>query len=1013
MLTRALRRQAAEAERSASRRLVLPVPQAVQAGLDRLSPAAVARWDELTDLLGSRPTSVRGAAQAAVSVLPPPPQALMQALPRGASAEVVTACGAALLLAATLFIGAAIATALRRMRGGGGFEGAPPARWLGLGGGGADAAAGAADAVANLQRRVRNVQSALAVMPADWREQRAPLEAKLAQLSSELARALAHAERLAALPGGLASDWEAAKVAHGSGGAAAALAAQLVETAAGTAALAAPPPPLARPPPPQQPPPPPRPPGRATSALAWLRAALPKRQPRPRAFGLGGGSIGGALRGTASERVALLERRLEALEALQVARGAADAQQLTAAAEAAAASAPWARATTARLAALEARLTALGASQGGAPWEAGDRAIQRQVAILEAALAARSIATDAGAPRSPWPREGIAEAMAGDCADAGGGTSGTALSPDVLPPTGWAMQQQTPQQAPSKAPEAAALVALEARVDYLAAVLSVGAWSGGDVASRIAALEAAAAAQAQAAAALAAQVEASAEAMRTAIAQLQTAAAAERAAARSELAQLTMQLASTEEALMSQLQEAFNALPAPKNSTAAAVLPTGSMAGSPATQELSTSAAADDEASGGPVDASATRMEQGREIMLQGFNWESHHAHGGAPLFRRLRDRVADIAGMGFTAVWLPPACQSLSPQGYLPQDFYNLNTSYGSEKDLRALLREMLEVGLLPIADVVLNHRCATKKGRDGKWNRFDGIPMAWDESCITRDNWDWSGTGARGTGEDFPIAPNIDHTNERVKADLRKYLAWLRKDVGFRGLRLDFVKGYAASFAADYITTFQAEFAVGELWTTLSYRDGALEWNQDAHRQATINWVDATGGVATAFDFTTKGVLQEACARGEWWRLRDGSGRPPGVIGLWPSRAVTFIDNHDTGSTQAHWPFPAERVTQGYAYILSHPGTPSVLWDHLFQWGDDVSKAVRALVAARRNGGITSRAKVTIHVADANNYAATVGARLAVRLGAGQWAPQGSQWQHACSGGHGQGHWCVWLKP
>jgi alpha-amylase len=204
-----------------------------------------------------------------------------------------------------------------------------------------------------------------------------------------------------------------------------------------------------------------------------------------------------------------------------------------------------------------------------------------------------------------------------------------------------------------------------------------------------------------------------------------------------------------------------------------------------------------------------------------------------------------------------------------------------------------------------------------------------------------------------------------------------------------------------------------VGELWTTLSYRDGALEWNQDAHRQATINWVDATGGVATAFDFTTKGVLQEACARGEWWRLRDGSGRPPGVIGLWPSRAVTFIDNHDTGSTQAHWPFPAERVTQGYAYILSHPGTPSVLWDHLFQWGDDVSKAVRALVAARRNGGITSRAKVTIHVADANNYAATVGARLAVRLGAGQWAPQGSQWQHACSGGHGQGHWCVWLKP
>lgn len=43
----------------------------------------------------------------------------------------------------------------------------------------------------------------------------------------------------------------------------------------------------------------------------------------------------------------------------------------------------------------------------------------------------------------------------------------------------------------------------------------------------------------------------------------------------------------------------------------------------------------------------------------------------------------------------------------------------------------------------------------------------------------------------------------------------------------------------------------------------------------------------------------LQEA-VKGELWRLRDSKGKPPGVLGWWPSRAVTFIDNHDTGSTQ-----------------------------------------------------------------------------------------------------------------
>jgi hypothetical protein len=34
----------------------------------------------------------------------------------------------------------------------------------------------------------------------------------------------------------------------------------------------------------------------------------------------------------------------------------------------------------------------------------------------------------------------------------------------------------------------------------------------------------------------------------------------------------------------------------------------------------------------------------------------------------------------------------------------------------------------------------------------------------------------------------------------------------------------------------------------------------------------------------------------RGEYWRLRDSSGKPPGVMGWWPSRSVTFLENHDT---------------------------------------------------------------------------------------------------------------------
>ena len=85
-----------------------------------------------------------------------------------------------------------------------------------------------------------------------------------------------------------------------------------------------------------------------------------------------------------------------------------------------------------------------------------------------------------------------------------------------------------------------------------------------------------------------------------------------------------------------------------------------------------------------------------------------------------------------------------------------------------------------------------------------------------------------------------------------------------------------------------------------------------QDAHRQTTIDWVHATGNRAKAFDFTTKAILQEAIGRQEYGRLKDINGKPAGLIGWEPQMAVTFLDNHDTGSTQNHWPFPAHAVHQ-----------------------------------------------------------------------------------------------------
>lgn len=274
--------------------------------------------------------------------------------------------------------------------------------------------------------------------------------------------------------------------------------------------------------------------------------------------------------------------------------------------------------------------------------------------------------------------------------------------------------------------------------------------------------------------------------------------------------------------------------------------------------------------------------------------------------------------------------------------------------------------------------------QGCGDKWNRYDGLPIPWDETAICSDNKEFNGKGAKSTGSDFSAAPNIDHKNPRVRHDLRMWLKWLRNKVGFQAIRFDFAKGYAPKFAGEYIEAFQPEFSIGEYWDSMAYKGTIMDANQEAHRQRTVDWIDGTTAPTAAFDFTTKGVLQEACTNGEWWRLKDAKGRAPGVLGMWPARAVTFLDNHDTGSTQRHWPFPNDQLLKGYAYILSHPGVPTIFWDHVFEMGSNQRRVVQSLVDARRRAGVVSSSELTILCAEARTgYAATVGDRLCMWIG------------------------------
>jgi alpha-amylase len=386
-----------------------------------------------------------------------------------------------------------------------------------------------------------------------------------------------------------------------------------------------------------------------------------------------------------------------------------------------------------------------------------------------------------------------------------------------------------------------------------------------------------------------------------------------------------------------------------------------------------------------------------RDILLQGFHWHSHlgdpgqNGVGARDWWRIVKDKAAEVQQAGFSWVWLPPVSDSLAPQGYIPRRWNDFRSAYGDEGSLRAAIAELGPVGC--IADVVLNHRVGVHTaGAD-----FDDPPFPDNHAAIVRDDESGVGAGAPDTGERHPCGRDLDHTNPGVRQAVKEYLRRLM-GLGFRGFRYDLVKGFAPRFIAEYDEEVGPAFSVGECF--------------ERCRQKVCDWIAGAGGRPRAFDFPLRYTLWEAITSEDYSPLRTFHGGrvvPAGLIGLWPEKAVTFVDNHDTEWTreaehQANYDatrhFPGTTAEMAYAYILTHPGAPCVFWQHFFDWGSAARERIEALMQARRRGGLTSSSVVEIHEACQGLYAAVVDGRVAVRLGWWGWSPPGAGWGHAVCG-------------
>lgn len=346
-------------------------------------------------------------------------------------------------------------------------------------------------------------------------------------------------------------------------------------------------------------------------------------------------------------------------------------------------------------------------------------------------------------------------------------------------------------------------------------------------------------------------------------------------------------------------------------------------------------------------------------VMLQGFSWDSYDYSQ----WNVLEKQADDMKGF-IDLVWLPQSgkcIETTQVMGYMPYYYFNQNSSFGTEAELRSLIAKFKANGIGAIADVVVNHR-----NTDG-WYTFPaetykGVTYQMLSTDICKnDDGGKTATQAKkdgvslsnnyDEGTDFGGCRDIDHKSENVQKIIKAYLKFLKEDIGYTGFRYDMVKGFSGSHVADYNDATGVKFSVGEYW------DG---------NPSIINWINQTNKKSAAFDFQFRYNVRDAvngAANGkvatssDWSKLNSNDNLMHDAN--YRRYAVTFVENHDTqkrSESEQNDPLRKDTIAAN-AYMLAMPGTPCVFQPHWRAYKQEI----KSMIEARKLAGITNMSNYT----------------------------------------------------
>ena len=364
------------------------------------------------------------------------------------------------------------------------------------------------------------------------------------------------------------------------------------------------------------------------------------------------------------------------------------------------------------------------------------------------------------------------------------------------------------------------------------------------------------------------------------------------------------------------------------------------------------------------------------KTMMQYFEW---YLPNDGLWWKRCAAKADNIAAIGITDVWLPPAYKGTSQEdvGYGVYDMYDLGefdqkgtvrTKYGTKDEYLEAIQAFHESQIRVYADIVLNHRmggdeieevtAVTDSAEDRNvqvggrekvkvWSKFTFPGRAGKYSDFTWDHRHFAGTDwaedeenkdriYRFTGKrwqkdtdpengnfDYLMGMNVDMKNPVVRAETLKWLKWYIAMTGIDALRLDAVKHISFSFYKELLHTVRAETGL-ELPAVGEY------WSGDIGRL--LYYLDQVDNEMSLFDVALHYRFFNASQAGGNFDMRtifDDT-----LTQKRPERAVTFVDNHDTQYGQSLESFIADWFKPlAYAMILLRKdGMPCVFYSDYY---------------------------------------------------------------------------------